>query len=365
MRKLAVLLIVLALGIPHVSATEIICQRTLPPKPHDMYCNLTGQGNLSVRVVAFDGLTIEDYPSYGYWEKVNGKRVAPLNPITEQISLRPNSTATMEIIIWNVIVDAISEVGLDISDHWIFNGKRNYITFEIIHANGTVERKTIEVFIEGRPKSPLELDRYTRILVIFLALYLAIVVVWEVRRSKKKRKEKLEYNPSRLIYMGLTLGMIGPFLSVSPWLLYYLGTPTSYYGDLRLYLSMIPLLTLTPYFLVDFWKFRKKGRLYVFKNPPVTGVEWITFTLLAFNPLYFPLTFGVFFLLFVLNLRERLNRFMRLAGLASPIWALYLAETFGGDAIFKYSLVALVVLHVALINWVVEKVPEKEGEALR
>ena len=359
MRKLAVLLIALTLVIPSVSATELTCQKTLPPKPHDMYCNLTGQGNLSVRVVAFDGVPIEDYSNYGYWDKVNGKRVAPLNPITEQISLRPNSTATMEIIIWNVIVDAISEIGLDSSHNWIFNGKRNYITFEIVHANGTVEKETIEVFIEGGPKSPFELDRYTQILVIFLALYLAIVVVCEVRRSKKKQKEKLEYNPSRLIYMGLTLGMVGPLLSVSPWLLCYLGTPTGYYGDFRLYISMIPLLTLTSYFLVDFWKFRKKGRLYVFKNPPVTGVEWITLTLLAFNPLYFPVTFGVFFLLFVLNLRERLNRFMRLAGLASPIWALYLAEPFGGDAIFKYSLVALVVLHVALINWVVMNAPER------
>uniref|UniRef100_UPI00261E7BA7 hypothetical protein n=1 Tax=Thermococcus sp. TaxID=35749 RepID=UPI00261E7BA7 len=122
MRKLAVLLIVLSLVLPHVSATELTCQKTLPSASSDMYCNLTGQGNLSVRVVAFDGLTLKDYSSYGHWEKVNGKRVADLNPITEQIPLRPNSTATMEITIWNVMVDAISEIGLDSSHNWIFNG---------------------------------------------------------------------------------------------------------------------------------------------------------------------------------------------------------------------------------------------------
>ncbi|NJE55589.1 hypothetical protein [Thermococcus sp. 21S9] len=360
MRKLAVLLIVLSLVLPHVSATELTCQKTLPPTPSDMYCNLTGQGNLSVRVVAFDNISVMDrYYSYGHWVKVPGKNILGIKSISSPIFLGPNSTAEFRIDMGGIISTASSRIGLDSSYNWIFNGKENYITFEIVHSNGTVEKKTIEVFIEGGPKSPLELDRYTRILIIFLALYLAIVAVWEIRRSKKKRKEKSEYNPSRLTYMGVTLGMVGPLLSVSPWLLYYLGTPTGYYGDFRLYLSTIPLITLTLYFLADFWKFKREGRAYVFKNPPVTGVEWITLTLLAFNPWYFPVVIGAFFLLFVLNLKERLNRLMRLAGLISPLWAFYLAKTFGGDAVFKYSLIALAVLHVALINWVVMNIPKK------
>ena len=363
MRKLAVLLIVLSLVLPHVSATELTCQKTLPSASSDMYCNLTGQGNLSVRVVAFDGLTLKDYSSYGHWEKVNGKRVADLNPITEQIPLRPNSTATMEITIWNVMVDAISEIGLDNSHNWIFNGKRNYMTFEIAHANGTVERKTVEVFIKGEPYVPVKLDKKTKGLFAFFFLTLiAGFITWLRRRSREtvnERRKFPKYKPSRWNYLSGLFTILWLAFLIAPWVLYYLGTPTNYYGDLRLYLSAIPLAVFTLWFLVDWSELKLRNTLYSLKNPPVTGLEWVPFSAFVIDIDIFPLWWAIGLIAFYINRHEKLNSLMRLAGLISPLWAFHLAETFGGDAVFMYSLLALAVIYIALINSVVMNAPER------
>jgi hypothetical protein len=306
---------------------------------------------------------IEDYSSYGYWDKINGKRVAGLNPITEQISLRPNSTATMEIIIWNVMVDAISEIGLDSSYNWIFNGKKNYVTFEIVHANGTVERKTIEVFMGGGPYVPVKLDEKTKGLFAFFFLTLvASFITWLRRRSREtanERKKLPKYKPSRWNYLSVLFTAFWLALLVAPWVLYYLGTPTNYYGDLRLYLSAIPITVFTLWFLVDWSELKLRDTLYLLKNPPVTGLEWIPFSAFVLYIDIFYLWWAMGLMAFYINRHEKLNRVMRLAGLISPLWAFYLAETFGGDAVFRYSLLALAVIHIALINSVVMNAPER------
>ena len=362
MKKLAVLLIVLALVIPHVSAIELTCQKTLPPEPSRMYCNLTGQGNISVRVVAFDGVPVRDYNNYGYWRRVDGRSM-DLTKLTKTVLLKQNSTAVMEVNIWNVMVDAVHGIGLDGSDTWIFNGKRNYITFEIVHANGTVERKTIEVFIGGGPYVPVKLDEKTKGLFAFFFLTLiAGFITWLRRRSREtanERKKLPKYKPSRWNYISVLFTAFWLALLVAPWVLYYLGTPTNYYGDLRLYLSAIPIAVFTFWFLVDWSELKLRDTLYLLKNPPVTGMEWIPFSAFVIDIDRFYLWWAMGLMAFYLNRHEKLNRLMRLAGLASPLWALYLAETFGGDAVFWYSLIALAVLHVVLINFVVINAPEK------
>jgi|GEM_PF-3065221 len=374
MKKSFVPFIILLMLLPLASAAELNCQRAISPDPVVMYCNLTGTGNVSVRVVAFDSVNVSCGMNCGFWDAIfDGRREHDISvSLGDFLALGHNSTAEFEIFIGSIITDALSKIGLDSAQNWVFNGRTNYVTFEIVHANGTVERIKVAVFIKGGPYLPIPSHGRAREAVLFAALLLAVgAVMWMRKRAVEQetsdggsnRLRDRSYIPSRWNYLERVFLLMWVATLVSAWVLYYLGTPTRYYGDYRLFFSEVPLLALTLGFLVDWSELRLLDKLYLLRNPPITGVEWMPLSAVVFGWRYFIAGWILFGLFLVLNRDERLNRLMRLAGLASPLWAFYLVETFGGDPVFKYSLTALVVIHVALINSVVMNAPEKVGRS--
>jgi len=374
MKKSFVPLIILLMLSPLASAAELNCQKAISPDPVVMYCNLTGTGNVSVRVVAFDGVNVSCGMNCGFWDAIfDGGREHDISvSLGDFLALGHNSTAEFEIFIGNIIVDVLSEIGLDSAQNWVFNGRTNYVTFEIVHANGAVERIKVAVFVKGGPYLPALPHGKTREAVLFAALLLALgAVMWVRKRAVEQenpdggsdRQGDRSYIPSRWNYLGRVFLLMWVATLVSAWLLYYFGTPTRYYGDYRLFFSEVPLLALTVSFLMDWSGLKLRDKLYLLKNPPITGIEWVPLSAVAFGWRYFIAGLILFGIFLVINCDERLNRLMRLAGLVSSLWAFYLVGTFGGDPVFKYSLTALAVIHVALINSVVMNAPEKVGRS--
>ncbi|WP_297550920.1 hypothetical protein [Thermococcus sp.] len=373
MRKGIGVILVVLLFIPSVAGVSLSCDDHVSAPNLTLRCTLLGESNESVKVYlkSFDGVQVDSdvwvtgYPTDRN-ETITGnaRRHYFRVPFNFSVGLKN----AMEVV--------ADKAWLGQEHYWVFYNKKNTLTFAIIHRNGKVEEKSVNVYISGRLHYPWEdkdVLHFIREIGLALGIVLAILFLSklvELLRTERaenmdetqREKDKLKPpEPSRSSFISsaflfLYLGML-----VAPWIFYLLATPEKILGDFRLYLPTTVLAGLTLEWLIFVREAEKSGYPYVIREAPITGLEWTPLAMVPFGG--WPTVFGLllFLALFLPNQEPELNRTMRKLALpVSLVVALTLVLIANADIVFAIAFLALAFFHPHYVVLKVESAPTIE-----
>jgi len=236
----------------------------------------------------------------------------------------------------------------DFDYDWVYYNRENFLTFEVVHQNGSAEMFTVSLYIRG--------SVWNRIkdFVYFAGIFMGIVVLIVIASTAYQRL-KGGQNRAKGKCRGLTRGAY--LLNV--WMLsslykpiglvavYFLGTALTFRSDFILswpiYLLLIGSLVLVSSMLFG-CRVENRQRTWI------TGLEWIPPSILPLGDTFFitgiVLTIVFFFLLKFKTLTEGMRR---ASFIASPIWAGLLGLQVGCSTGILTLLVGLAVLYPLLV----------------
>jgi len=262
---------------------------------------------------------------------------------------------------------------------WILYNKINTLTFELSYPNGAKEEKRVNVCISGKVPSPLR-DKETRNFLLHLAtpylLLIALAIGYQLYKfirwnplesdEEKEKDEKEELPHLKGLRKSFAIsGLIGlgVGLFLLPWILHLLASPPRIVNDVRLYLPTTVMAGLTAEWLAFVKMIEKGGKpyLYLLRNPPVTGIEWIAISLLFLGKWGVVMGILGYPLLFLANSNKKLNRHVvKVAPFLSLAVALALTLRFPADSAFILAILVLSFLHPYLIKKKAENAPSLE-----
>ncbi len=373
MRKGIGVILVVLLFIPSVAGVSLSCDDQVSAPNLTLRCTLLGESNESVKVYlkSFDGVQVDsDVWVTGYSTDLNetitgnSRRHYFRVPFNFSVDLKN----AMEVV--------ADKAWLGQEHYWVFYNKKNTLTFAIIHRNGKVEEKSVNVYISGRLPYPWEdkdVLHFIREIGFALGIVLAILFLSKlVELLKTEQMENLDKTreeenrpkppePSRSSFIGSAFLFLYLGVLVAPWIFYLLATPEKILNDFRLYLPTTVLIGLTIEWLIFAWEAEKSGYPYVIREAPITGLEWTPLAMVPFGG--WPMVFGVllFFIIFLPNQEPELNRTMRKLALpVSLAVALALVLIANADVLFTVAFLALAFFHPHYVVSKVESAPTIE-----
>ncbi len=373
MKGVIAVILAVILSIPPVAGVNLSCDDQVSAPNLTLRCTLLGENNESVKVYlkAFDGVPVDsDVWATGY--STDRNETITGNAQRHYFRVPFNFSVYMG----NAMRRAADKAWLGQEHYWVFYSKENTITFAIIHRNGKVEEKSVNVYISGRVPYPWEdkdVLHFIREIGLALGIVLAILFLLKlVELLRTKRAENTDETqrerdrpkppePSRSSFIGSAYLFLYLGKLAAPWIFYLLATPEKILGDFRMYLPTTVLIGLTLEWLIFVREAEKSGHPYVIREAPITGLEWAPSVMIPFGG--WPMVFGLllFLALFLLNQEPDLNRTMRKLALpVSLAVALALVLIADADVLFTVAFLAMAFFHPHYVVLKVESAPKIE-----